>query len=101
MLKRNIAVLIAGALLSAQAGLAVAENASWQLSPAEAKYFEEQAARNPNPTGGPSPVFPTNTSTRLVASPELVKYFAERTARGPIGAPGGVFNDECIKNAPG
>jgi hypothetical protein len=101
MLKRNIAVLIAGALLSAQAGLAVAENASWQLSPAEAKYFEEQAARNPNPTGGPSPVFPASTGTRLVASPELIKYFAERPARGPMGVANGVFNDECLKNSPG
>jgi len=53
MLKRNIAILIASGLLSAQAGLAVAENSSWVLLPGEAQYFAERAARNPNPTGAP------------------------------------------------
>jgi hypothetical protein len=111
MLKRNIAILIAGALLSAQAGFAVADQGVfpegadqyqyWKPWGAQEKYFAERAARDPNPTGGPSPVFPATTSTRLVASPELIKYFADRTVRGPIGAPGGVFNDECVKNAPG
>jgi len=52
MLKRNIAILIAGGLLSAQAGLAIAEN-SWVLLSGHAKYFAERAARTPNPTGAP------------------------------------------------
>jgi hypothetical protein len=102
MLKRNIAVLIAGALLSAQAGLAVAQSGPfpesaeqyqyWKPWGAQEKYFAERAARDPNPTGGPSPVFPPNRGAGFVSSPELEKYFAERAARGPItGAPGGVF----------
>ena len=92
MLKRNIAILIAGGLLSAQAGLAVAENASWKLSPAEVKYFEEQAVRNPNPTGAKGPVFPRVSGNYYDTLPAFDKYFAERAARGPItGAPGGVF----------
>ena len=101
MLKRNIAVLIAGALLSAQAGLAVAENASWQLSPADIKYFEEQAARNPNPTGAKGPVFPPNRGAGIVSSPELEKYFAERAARGRhTMLAASVFADECLKYTP-
>jgi hypothetical protein len=93
MLKRNIAILIAGGLLSAQAGLAVADQGGfpdgtdyqyWKPAALE-KYFAERAARDPNPTGAPRPVFPRAANQR---------YFpvAERAAGDRItGAPGGVF----------
>ena len=96
MLKRNIAILIAGALLSAQAGLAVAGNAYWQLLPAEAKYFEEQAARNPNPTGAKGPVFPVAANQYTRQLPAWDKYFAERDPNIMLAA--SVFSDECMKS---
>jgi hypothetical protein len=105
MLKRNIAILIAGGLLSAQAGLAVAENAgAWNMLPSQAKYFAEREAANPNPTGAKAPVFPIpSAGAQFTLLPALNKYLAERAARNPnpTGYPGGVFSDECLKNAPG
>jgi hypothetical protein len=112
MLKRNIAILIAGGLLSAQAGLAVAAQGSfpdgaadsqyWKPGPAQEKYFAERAARDPNPTGGPRPVYAVSTGVTSARLPAQDKYFAERAARGPItGAPGGVFTDACLATNPG
>lgn len=44
MLKRNIAILIAGGLLGAQANLAGAGDSNVQILPAQLKYLEERAA---------------------------------------------------------
>ena len=54
MLKRNIGILIAGALLSTQVNLAAADQGTfppsaddmvWNMLPAQAKYFEGRATR--------------------------------------------------------
>ena len=47
MLKRNIAILIAGGLLGAQANLAgaIEGDSNVEILPAQLKYFEERAAR--------------------------------------------------------
>jgi len=89
MFKRNIAILIACWLVSAQAGLAVAESSYWVLLPGQAQYFAEREAANPNPTGATGPL-PTS-SARFALLPAQAKYFAERAARtpNPTGAPGG------------
>ena len=44
MLKRNIAILIAGGLLGAQANLAGAGDSNVYILPAQLKYLEERAA---------------------------------------------------------
>lgn len=44
MLKRNIAILIAGGLLGVQANLAGAGDSNVEILPAQFKYFEERAA---------------------------------------------------------
>ncbi len=44
MLKRNIAILIAGGLLGAQANLAGAGDSNVYVLPAQARYLEERAA---------------------------------------------------------
>lgn len=44
MLKRNIAILIAGGLLGVQANLAGAGDSNVEILPAQLKYFEERAA---------------------------------------------------------
>jgi hypothetical protein len=105
MLKRKIVVLIAGALLSAQAGLAVAAgpfpdgadwNQYWKPGPALEKYLAERDARTP-PTGAKGPVFQSVDGDRLVASPAVEKYFAERARRDPrtmLAAT--VFADDCL-----
>lgn len=96
MLKRNIAVLIAGALLSAQAGLAVAdpdwrgfpEGADqyqyWKPLPAVEKYLAERAASNPIVTGASGSPFPqgsVGSSGYIWFSSAQAKYFAERAAK--------------------
>jgi hypothetical protein len=113
MLKRNIAVLIAGGLLSAQAGLAVAQSGPfpagadqsqyWKPLPALEKYLAERAARNPNPTGAKGPVFPEGADQYQYWKPwgAQEKYFAERAARDPNPTGAGVFDDKCMENAPG
>jgi hypothetical protein len=76
MLKRNIAILIAGGLLSAQAGLAVAGEGPFPEGADQYQYWKPWGAQE--------------------------KYFAERAARDPNpGFSGGAFTDECLKNAPG
>ena len=91
MLKRNIAILIAVGLLSAQAGLVVAQGAfpmgadggdSWKPLPAVVKYLG--ATSNSNPTGAKGPVFSSVSGDQYVGSPALNQYFAERAAK--IGA---------------
>lgn len=106
MLKRNIAILIAGGLLSAQAGLAVAENAgSWNMPPAQAKYFAEREAANPNPTGAPggasSPQGSVGDQGTVTLSPAQAKYFAERERNIIVArAPGSVFPQGCMESTP-
>ena len=99
MLKRKIAILIAGGLLSvsAQVGLAVAQQGPfpmgaadsgyWKPGPAQAKYFEERAARDPNPTGAQAPVYAPSLGSRSALLPAQLKYFADREAK--IRAEGG------------
>ena len=110
MLKRNVAIMIASGLLSAQVGLAVADQGSFpmsaeehpsNLSPAQLKYLEQRAAdiqkepvtRLPVP-GLPGAFFsPSGLSIPGVPgqgtisgsfypsrSPELTKYLGERDA---------------------
>ena len=45
MLKRNIAILIVGGLLSAQVHLAGAGGSTSQMLPAQAQYLEQRAAK--------------------------------------------------------
>jgi len=52
MWKRNIAVLIAGGLLGAQANLAGAGDSPSQLLPAQARYLDERVAGIPSGRGG-------------------------------------------------
>ena len=89
MLTRNITILIAGGLLSAQAGLAVAENSSWVLLPGEAQYFAEREAANPNPTGDTGPLPASSAGFALL--PAQARYFADHAARTPnlTGTSGG------------
>jgi hypothetical protein len=114
MLKRNIAILIAGGLLSAQAGLAVAAGGPfpdgadiyqyWNTLPAQIKYLEQRAASNPNPTGVKGSPFPVaNVGGQSARLPSVNQYFAERAARdpNPTGVPGGAFGDECLATNPG
>ena len=96
MLKRNIAILIAGGLLSAQVTLAAAEQGAfpsndteviWQLLPAQVEYFKQREASNPNLTGASRPVFPTSVGVGGPAVfPGLAKYLAERESavRGDV-----------------
>lgn len=113
MLKRKIAILIAGGLLSAQAGLAGAEQSgAWNLLPPVAKYLAERAASNPNPTGAKEPIFrsatasslntPILTSSAPAWNPKISKYLAERDAR--IRAERGPFVsvfDDCQMHSHG
>jgi len=90
MLKRNIAILIAGGLLGAQVTLAAADQGAfpsndteviWKLLPAQVDYFKQREASNPNPTGASRPVFPTSVGVGGPAVfPGLAKYLAEREA---------------------
>jgi hypothetical protein len=110
MLKRNIAILIAAGLLSAQAGLAVAaggvfpdgaaDSQYWKPGPALMKYFEQRAANNPNPTGAPRPVVASGTSITGVRLPSMNQYLAERAARDP-NPTGARFDDGCLATNPG
>ena len=108
MLKRNIAILIGGAMLAGSASLAMAQAGPYPqgsvgdqgtvaLLPAQIKYFEQLAASNPNPTGSRVRIFaPTSSAlagTQALGAvpggnPGQAKYFAEREAgiraeRGP------------------
>ena len=87
MLKRNIGILIAGALLSAQVNLALADfpptetDIIWQPLPAQARYLEERAARlQAAPVRGSA--FPqTETDIIWQPLPAQAKYLEERAAR--------------------
>lgn len=98
MLKRNIAMLIAGGLLSAQVGLAAADQGAfpsndteviWKLLPAQVEYFKQREASNPNPTGARGDVFPPSADTMYWEMlPAQVKYFAQREASNQTAACG-------------
>jgi hypothetical protein len=89
MLKRNIAILIAGGLLSVQAGLAGAQSAippsadeaPYVLLPAQVKYFAEREAANPNPIGATGRVFPASGTGGTSSLPALAKYLDERATQ--------------------
>lgn len=93
MLKRNIAILIAGGLLGAQANLAGAggsafqrgaeENSSWtQVLPAQARYLEQRAANLQGVVGGDSFPMSADEQGRGVGStlPAQANYFDQRAA---------------------
>jgi hypothetical protein len=96
MLKRNIALFIAGGLLSAQVGLTAADQGNfpsndtgviWKPLPAQVEYFKQREASNPNLTGASRPVFATSTGVGGPAAfPGLAKYLADREAavRGDV-----------------
>jgi hypothetical protein len=89
MLKRNIAILIAGGLLSVQAGLAGAQatippsgdDVIYTLLPASAQYFAQREAANPNPTGAAGSAVPSSGQVSGRTLPGQAKYFADREAR--------------------
>ena len=89
MLKRNIAILIAGALLSAQAGLAAAGPAYlpsndtevfWAPLPGQLKYFEARAASIQKEgvvlRGDSFPPAAEDLASKML--PAQVQYFAQR-----------------------
>ena len=88
MLKRNIAILIAGGLLSMQAGLAGAQTAFppssedeiYRLLPAQEQYFKQREAANPNPAGATGSAFPLSSSIRAPL-PATLKYLAQQAAK--------------------
>ncbi len=101
MLKRNIAILIAGGLLSAQAGLAAADQAYfpsndteviWKLLPAQARYLEQRAAsiqKEGVVLRGDS--FPPSADTMYWKMlPAQVQYFAQREVSNQMAARGEV-----------
>ena len=112
MLKRNIAILIAGGLLSAQAGLAAADQAYfpsndteviWKPLPAQVEYFKQREASSPNPTGATRPVFATSLGVAGGAAlPGLTKYLVQREAAIQKEARGDVYKtikiDAATKN---
>lgn len=104
MLKRNIAILIVGGLLSAQTGLAVAENAgAWNMLPAQAKYFAEREAANPNPTGaGGSAVPPFTGGYWAPLLPAVEKYLAQREAATgkEVVLAKAIFPADCMASNP-
>src|SRR5262249_2440378 len=87
MLKRNIGILIASALLSGQMSLAFADfppsetDIIWQPLPAQAKYLEERAARlQVAPLRGD--IFPPSAEEIIWKPlPAQAKYLEERAAR--------------------
>ena len=100
MLKRNIAVLIAGGLLGAQAGLVVADEGAvpvgadtlyWKLLPAQVEHFKQREASNPNPTGARRPVFPASGTGGEGRPPALTKYLNERATAIEKEARGDVY----------
>ncbi len=104
MLKRNIALLIAAGLLSAQAGVASAEFAgAYQLLPAQAKYFAEREAANPNPTGASGNVVPPFTGGFWAPQlPAVERYLAQREATigKDVVVAKAIFPPDCMASSP-
>jgi hypothetical protein len=99
MLKRNIGILIAGVLLSAQVNLAFADfppseiDIIWKPLPAQAKYLEERAARlQLAPVRGDT--FPPSAEEiTWKMLPAQARYFEQRAAtlqarKSDMSAPG-------------
>src|SRR5258706_13646458 len=96
MLKRNIGILIAGALLSAQVNLAAADQGAFPMSadepgrgigstlPALTKYLEERAPR-PQTATVRVDTFPTSADDIVwKALPAQAKYLDERAPRRQV-----------------
>jgi hypothetical protein len=103
MLKRNIALLIAGGLLGAQVGLAAADQGTfpsneteviWKPLPAQLKYLEERAASIQGVARGDS--FPPSADALYWEMlPSQAKYFAQREVSNQTAMSGDVF--ETVK----
>jgi hypothetical protein len=96
MLKRNIGILIAGALLSAQVNLAAADQGTFPMSadepgrgvsstlPALTKYLEERAPRPQVATVGVDTFPPSADDMVWKPLPAQAKYLEERVARPQV-----------------
>jgi len=91
MLQRDIAVLIAGALLSVQVTWAAADQGAFPssdnetysgMTPALIQYLDQRAASNPRPVGASGSVFPFSAaSIKGASNPDQDKYLAEQARR--------------------
>lgn len=90
MLKHNIAILIAGGLLSAQVNLAAADQGTftsndteviWKPLPAQLKYFDERKASiQRTATYGRDAIPPSADDLYSKMLPAQARYFEQRTA---------------------
>jgi hypothetical protein len=103
MLKRNIAILIAGGLLSAQVTLATAGQGTfpsndteviWKPLPAQLQYLEQRAASIQGAVRGDS-VPPSADALYWEMLPAQAKYFEQRAASNQTATLGDVF--ETVK----
>ena len=74
MLKRNIAILIAGGLLGTQVNLAGAGDSPSQVLPAQARYLDERAAGIPPGRGGLETASRAADAERVVRINAATKY---------------------------
>jgi hypothetical protein len=103
MLKRNIGILIAGALLSTQVNLAAADQGTfppsaddmvWKPLSAQAKYLDERAPRPQVATARVNTFPQTENDIIWAMLPAQAKYFERREAtlqarKLEVSAPGG------------
>ena len=103
MLKRNIGILIAGALLSTQVNLAAADQGTfppsaddmvWKPLSAQAKYLDERAPRPQVATARVNTFPQTENDIVWAMLPAQAKYFERREAtlqarKLEVSAPGG------------
>jgi hypothetical protein len=107
MLKRNIAILIAGGLLSAQVGLAAADQGTfpsndteviWKLLPAQVEYFKQRAASIQKEgvvlRGDSVPPSADDLYGKML--PAQAKYFEQGAARNQTATSGDAFKTEKI-----
>ena len=109
MLKRNIAILIAGGLLGAQVGIAAAQQTSRPAWPTSAigggallqpaiEYFKQRDASDPNPTGAAQrPAWASSAIGGGGVPPVAVKYLDSR--RQATAASASVFDGDCLASA--
>ena len=103
MLKRNIGILIAGALLSTQVNLAAADQGTfppsaddmvWNMLPAQAKYLDERVTRPQVATVRVNTFPQTENDIVWKMLPAQARYFDRREAtlqarKLEVSAPGG------------
>ena len=103
MLKRNIGILIAGALLTTQVNLAAADQGTfppsaddmvWKPLSAQAKYLDERAPRPQVATARVNTFPQTENDIIWAMLPAQAKYFERREAtlqarKLEVSAPGG------------